>query len=372
MHEWIARSGGSEKVLEQLLTEFPDAELQVLWNDAPDHFPTARETWLSHTVLRHHKALALPFLPTTWRMLKAGKCPEWILASSHLFAHHVHFVDFPDTPKYAYIHTPARYIWEPDLDHRGRNLLVRAAGSILKPLDKCRAQESTKMAANSEFTRQRIQRVWDRDSDVIYPPVDVERIISGGYWRDHLADEELVKLDELPSEFLLGASRFVSYKRLDLVIDAGEATGLPVVLAGHGPDYDRLVVKAGKASVPVRFVDRPSDELLFALYQKCLAFVFPAIEDFGIMPVEAMAAGAPVIVPEIGGAKESVELIGGGTTFSDNGPAEWRSALSIVQRLDQAGFSPRALRFNAARFRSQIADFISQPTWNTTLRDNHA
>lgn len=358
MHEWLARSGGSEHVVEQLCAAFPDADLQVLWNDAPDHFPNARETWLCRTPLRHHKALALPFLPATWRHLKAEKRPNWILASSHLFAHHAHLADFPDVPKYAYIHTPARYIWEPNLDYRGSNPLVRAASCVFKPLDRHRAQEPAKMAANSEFTRQRIQRVWDRDADVIYPPVDVERIIAGGDWRNHLTGEGLAQLEALPSEFLLGASRFVPYKRLDLVIDVGNATDVPVVLAGRGPDYDRLAAKAARASVPVCFVDRPSDALLFALYQRCLVFVFPAIEDFGIMPVEAMAAGAAVIVPEIGGERESVEILHGGVASPMATVADMRCAVATAAAIHRTKLSERVRGFDSAVFRRRIAEWL--------------
>ena len=141
---------------------------------------------------------------------------------------------------------------------------------------------------------------------MIYPPVDVEQIQSVADWRTRLDDEEAAQLAALPSSFLLGASRFIPYKRLDLVIQAGEAADLPVVLAGKGPERAALEAAAERASVPVHFVHAPSWALLFALYQQALLFVFPAVEDFGIMPVEAMAAGAPVLAQAVGGTSESV------------------------------------------------------------------
>lgn len=362
-HEWIESAGGSERVVEQLIKAFPDTDLQVLWNDTPDRFANTRtyETWLARTPLRHHKALALPFLPFTWRTVKAHKQYDWILTSSHLFSHHIRLQGAPrDTPKYSYIHTPARYIWEPELDHRGANPLARLAGSFFKPLDRKRATESVKIAANSEFTRQRIQRAWGVDADVIYPPVDTARIIAGGDWRDHLAVGEVTQLDSLPESFLLGASRFVPYKRLDLVIEAGEAVGAPVVIAGKGPGQDMLRARADAAKVPVYFVIAPSDALLFALYQRSLAFIFPAIEDFGIMPVEAMAAGTPVIVSNRGGALETVREADGGAVTPDFSAKSWRQALTEAESKNREGLAERATRFSNARFRAAAKAWISK------------
>lgn len=365
VHEWVSKAGGSENVVDQFVKAFPDADMQVLWSDDPERFGSidVYETWLARTPLRNNKALALPFLPLTWRMVPRRVEYEWILTSSHLFAHHVRPRRLgSETPKLSYVHTPARYIWEPDLDHRGASAVIRAASAVLKPLDKKRAQESFKIAANSEFTRQRIQRVWDRDADVIYPPVDTERIIAGGDWRNRLTDQELAVLEALPQDFLLGASRFVPYKRLDLVIEAGEATGLPVVIAGRGPQEAQLRAQGGVAKVQVSFIISPSDALLFALYQRSLALIFPAIEDFGIMPVEAMAAGTPVVVPATGGASESVSLLAGGTTVERFVGAEWRRALEAIEHVDRQELQGRTERFSDEKFRSSIQAWVGDTT----------
>lgn len=314
VHEWIEPSGGAEKVLDAMVEAFPGSDIFALWNDAPERYPvnSVYESWLAATPLRRHKALALPFLPQTWRRLEAHQSYEWLLVSSHLFAHHARFRgEAVDVPKYVYAHTPARYIWTPELDERGAPLAVRSVAAMLKPLDRKRAQEPVAIAANSEFVRRRIQRAWDRDATVIYPPVDVERIQAVEDWRDELSGEELSVLESLPGEFILGASRFIPYKRLDLVIEVGQEAGLPVVIAGRGPEEARLRALAESVDVPVYFVISPSDELLYALYQAAVVYVFPAIEDFGIMPVEAMAAGVPVLVGPEGGAVESVGALPG-------------------------------------------------------------
>ena len=146
---------------------------------------------------------------------------------------------------------------------------------------------------------------------MIYPPVDIERIHSFG---GDLSDADNATVRALPPQFVLGASRFVPYKNVDAAISAGEILGLPVVLAGTGPDEPRLRALAERARTPVIFVGRVSDDLLIELYRRAALFVYMAVEDFGIMPVEAMACGTPVLVNEFGGARESVLAVSGGLT----------------------------------------------------------
>lgn len=361
VHEWVAPLGGSENVVDQFVKQFPDSDLQVLWCDAAGRFPVRTyETWLSRSPLRRSKALALLFEPITWRLVRARQPYDWMLVSSHLFAHHIHPRNLSaSVPKFVYAHTPARYIWNPELDERGATPVARAVAASLKPLDRRRAKEASRVAANSEFTRDRVRDAWERDADVIYPPVDTERIVSGGEWAGHLneADQEL--LQSLPSEYLLGASRFVPYKRLDLVVEAGVATGLPVVLAGSGPQAAGLHAVAQAAAVPVTFVDQPSDALLYALYQRAIAYVFPAIEDFGIMPVEAMAAGTPVVVPPQGGAAESVRRLKGGSILAEYSKAGWRTALEEATGIERSTLPERVQALSCSRFRAEIASWMS-------------
>ncbi|MDC7121639.1 glycosyltransferase [Cellulomonas fimi] len=308
VHEWLARTGGSENVFDAMVDAFPDADLLCLWNDVPGRYPGRRldETWLARTPLRHRKALALAAMPATWRRRRGEY--DWALVSSHAFAHHVSFRDQPDDfAKLVYVHSPARYLWEPDLDERGRSVVARGAAGPLRALDRRRAAEADAIVANSHFVRERVARSWHReDVSVIYPPVEVARIAERADWTADLTGTETRVLDDLPARFVLGASRMVPYKRLDLVIAAGDAAGVPVVIAGEGPELDRLRAVAERATVPVTFVGAPSSPMLYSLFQRCAAYVFPAVEDFGIMPVEAMAAGARVVVGRTGGAVESV------------------------------------------------------------------
>lgn len=361
-HEWIEASGGAERVLDSLVEAFPNVDIYALWDDAPARYPNNAiyESWLARTPLRHHKALAVPYLPQAWRGLRPHGNYEWLLASSHLFAHHARFGDgLGDIPKFVYAHTPARYIWSPELDARGDGLAVRGMAHLLRPLDRRRAQESVAIAANSEFVRDRIQRSWGRDATVIYPPVDVERIQSVPVWRELLSESEIMQLESLPSEFILGASRFIPYKRLELVIEAANQARLPVVIAGRGPGEARLRALAATANVPVSFVISPSDPMLYSLYQAALVFIFPVVEDFGIMPVEAMAAGCPVVTVNVGGASESLTAGVSGEIVAELSPRVLGDAAIRASAFRASEVASSVIHFRKERFLRQIRAWIS-------------
>ena len=360
VHEWLSRVGGSERVFDAMVEAFPDADLLTLWNDDPvRRYPgrPVRESWMARTPLRRSKALALPFMPLTWRR-RAGHY-DWALVSSHAFAHHVTFRDAPaDFRKYVYVHTPARYVWTPDLDARGQGLVPKLASPPLRSLDRRRAQEITEIAANSEYVRARIRATWGRDARVIHPPCDVERISTVSDWKSYLTDAEADAFGKLPDHFILGASRFIPYKRLDLVIQVGSASGVPVVLAGSGPEEGRLRKVAAEATVPVHFVTEPSDAVLFSLFRAAAAYVFPAVEDFGIMPVEAMAAGTPVVVGPHGGAVESVVDGQSGAVADELTAASFSAALDRCADISRAACVTRAANFGRARFVGELQDWL--------------
>lgn len=358
VHEWLEPNGGAEKVVEELAEIFPDEQILSAWNDAPDRFEKGRvlETWLSQTTLRGNKALAMPFMLQAWRSLKY-KNIDWVLCSSHLFAHHASF-RHPnrDVRKYVYAYTPARYIWNPELDQRGDTRLLRIASKPLQIIDRRRAQEATSIVAISEFVSNRIQEHWERSCDVIYPPVDVD-YFSQSRTVD-LTPDELKVIDSLPNTFVLGASRFIPYKRLDQVISVGETVGVPVVLAGGGPEETTLRRIASEATVPVTFISSPSLAMLRELYARALAFVFPAVEDFGIMPVEAMAAGTPVIAGRIGGASETVIDGKTGSLIDFRSASEATAAIEFAQSSSPVACLDRARRFDKSVFRSGIEEWV--------------
>ncbi len=361
VHEWIEQRGGAEKVLLGLTKAFPAAKVLSLWNDDPERFSRdlVSETWFAKTPLRRHKAVALPLMPVSWRLGRQAMA-DWAVVSSHAFAHHVKVRGSTGlAPKFVYVHSPARYIWAPQLDSRGWALPVRAASIPLRRIDRRRAQEPRALAANSAFVQSRVRETWDRDAVVIHPPVDTERISQVSDWREFLESEEMRVIDALPADFLLGASRFVPYKRLDLVIRAGQVAKLPVVLAGGGPGELELRQRAQDTNVDVRFVRYPSDALLYALYQRAFCLVYPAIEDFGIIPVEAMAAGTPVLGMNTGGVSESVVDGRTGALVGDFGDVELRAGLARIERCERDQVKARAQDFSTARFVEEVRAWVT-------------
>jgi glycosyltransferase involved in cell wall biosynthesis len=362
IHEWMSAHGGSEKVFEAMNHAFPNADLFTLWRDpgAVMADRTITESWLSRTPLRRSKVLALPLMPHTWRALHSAHRYDWMLVSSHLFAHHARFQGANRRiPKFVYAHTPARYIWTPELDFRGGNPAVRAAAAYYRPIDRRRATEPVAIAANSACVQDRIRRFWDRDAPIIYPPVPVEAIAESAQTGNSLSDTDRRVIDGLPSTFILGASRFVSYKQLDKVISVGALLDIPVVIAGRGPEEYRLREIAASASVPATFVISPSDALLYALYARSAAYVFPPVEDFGMMPVEAMAAGAPVVVNAVGGAQESAGKSAAGIVADF---ADVRDAADRTRELIDRGIRPtidEVAEFSEARFIERIQAWVA-------------
>jgi glycosyltransferase involved in cell wall biosynthesis len=282
-----------------------------------------------------------------------------VVVSSHAFCHHLatRAAD-RGISAYAYIHSPARYVWVPDLDDRGNSLAGRLGRSYFRHWDRRHVSTAVNYAANSQFVAMRIADSWRVDASVIYPPVDIERIQGSS---GELDDADNATLCALPPDFVLGASRFVAYKNVDAAIIAGELLDLPVVLVGAGPDEARLRMLASQARIPVIFTGRVSDDLLLELYRRSALFVYMAVEDFGIMPVEAMAAGTPTLVNEIGGARESVLAAAGGLTsgwresrFAD--PHSVKRAPSI----DMTAAMSKVATFSASAFSARLLTWLGE------------
>jgi glycosyltransferase involved in cell wall biosynthesis len=364
VHEWLGQTGGSEKVLDAFADLYHDADIYCLWDDTGRYSSDRlHESKLAGTPLRSKKALALPAMPLVWRNLNSEKAYDWALISSHLFAHHARFSGINrDIQKYVYVHTPARYIWEPDLDKRGNNPIFRAVSQAYQKLDFHRAQEHHSVVANSKFVADRILRCWEVEAQVVHPPVDVEIIQSVSDWTSLAEGEDADVFSKLPSEFVLGASRFVSYKGLEIVIRAAELVGLPVVIAGAGSGEQALRDRAAAASVPVTFVISPSDAMLYGLYQRCSVYVFPPVEDFGIMPVEAMAAGAPVVANRLGGTSESVVHGVSGYLADMGDESDVKRSVELAIGLNRGAIAISTSRFSAEAFRTKVADWVPSST----------
>ncbi|WIB43280.1 glycosyltransferase [Curtobacterium sp. MCLR17_058] len=367
-HEWVAPHGGSENVAELMAETFPNADILALWNDAPSRFVgrRVRETWLSRSPMRRHKALALPFMSPTWAAIDLRRY-DWALVSSHVFAHHLGDArrGSATTAKFVYVHTPARTIWAPEQDSRGASRLVRLAAPVFRTLDRSHVSQRVQYAANSNYIKARIRHVWGQDARVIYPPVNASDLLNAPA---DFTEAEQATLANLPDGYVLGASRFVPYKRLDLVMLAAAEVRRPVVIAGGGPEEGRLRELAARLKVPVQFIAWPRNPLLHELYRRASVFVFPAVEDFGIMPVEAMAAGVPVVVTSEGGARESVDLVDGGEIAEEAEVASFGRAINRAVSRDISSVPARVVSaFGRERFQREITEWIACADENLSL-----
>lgn len=359
VHEWISTHGGSEKVLQAMTDEYPRTDILCLWQDSPEIFPPerVRESALARSrILRRHKALALPLMPLIWQSVDLSPY-EWLLISSHAFAHQIAANATAPESVHVYVHTPARYIWSPALDPRRTSKALIPARAALRSLDKRRASRTASFAANSAFIAERILDAWDRPARVIYPPVEVLDLQNGRPWVDAVAGGESAVVDRLPDRFVLGASRFVRYKRVDRAIDVGEQLGLPVVIAGNGEEEGAIQKRASSARVPVSIVRKPSDALLRALMERASLYVFPPVEDFGIMPVEAAALGTPSLVNLLGGARESVERMGSGFAIDFDDGQEVKAVAERLIDSPTDTMMANARYFDRARFISELTDW---------------
>jgi glycosyltransferase involved in cell wall biosynthesis len=359
-HEWIAEVGGSENVFEQIRSAVPHSRAVCLWNDNPARFTGLEESWLARSPLRGRKVVAMPYMGSAWKQINLRDVDK-VVVSSHAFSHHLasRAAD-SGIPAFVYVHSPARYVWAPDVDDRGSRLVARLGRSYFRHWDRRHASRQVAYAANSRFVAQRVADAWGVEAEVIYPPVDIERIQN---FRGELSDADTATARALPAQFVFGASRFVQYKNLDAAISAGDILGLPVVLAGTGPDEARLRVLAEQSQTPVLFTGRVSESLLLELYRRATLFVYMAVEDFGIMPVEAMACGTPVLVNDLGGSRESVLAVGGGHTsgWRDsrfNDPAVVAKAAAIDTQCCESAVA----KFSIASFKRNLLSWLGEDT----------
>ncbi|HEX7091721.1 MAG TPA: glycosyltransferase [Longimicrobiales bacterium] len=343
VHDWLTGMRGGERVLEELIGLWPDAEIFTLLH-VPGSVSPVIESRPIHAsfigrlpgVARRYRSL-LPLFPAAIERFDLRGF-DLVVSSSHCVAKGVRP---PGAPHVCYCHTPMRYVWDLYDDYFGPGraalpvrLLMPAVAAWLRRWDRRTAARVDTFIANSAHVRERIRRCYGRDAIVVHPPVDVERFRPAATRED----------------FYLIVSALVPYKRVDLAIEAFNRLGRPLVIAGTGPELGRL---RRIARPNIRFAGWLPDEEIADLYARCRAFIFPGIEDFGITAVEAQAAGAPVIAYGAGGALETVIGWDGrradatGVFFDEATPEALAAA---VERADRAPFDPAALRASAERF----------------------
>ena len=378
VHEWFSpRSvGGAEQVVQEVDSLLRSLGCEPQMAALIDAESRRSGSWLhGRSVLtspiqclpwgRSHVQQYLPLLPFAIEQIDLGAA-ELVISSSHLVAKGV--LTSPDQLHISYVHTPVRYAWDQmhaylqrsALARRGLGPLIRWRLHALRQWDQLSAQRVDHLIANSRFTARRIRKYWGREARVIHPPVEVQRF----RWN---ADRD---------DVYLCLCRLVPYKRVDLVVEAFNRLGLPLLVVGDGPERARLEALAGPT---VTLLGRQSQQQVEELMARCRAFVYAGLEDFGIAPVEAMASGAPVIGLGQGGLLDTVRCAAAGlrtptgVLFPDQNveslvqAVEWFEQERIWRSLDAEVIRAWAERFRpeafAARFESAL-----QTAWSEHQR----
>lgn len=347
VHDWLTGLRGGERVLDVIAGMFPDAELYTLVHVAGSTTPRIERLRIHASPLsrlpgiaRHYRKL-LPLFPAAIRSFRLEGF-DLVLSTHHAVAKGVRIA--PGTKHLCYCFTPMRYVWDQADAYLGRGVGRVAAAPLLAALRRFDRRTAgrdhvTRFVAISRIVADRISRHYGRGSSVVFPPVDVDRVRPG---------------PAPPEDFFLLVGGFVPYKREDLAIDAFAELGLPLVVAGDGPGRAALAARAPRN---VRFTGRVSDAELSALYARCRALVYPQEEDFGIVAVEAQAAGRPVIAFGRGGAADTVVPLDGpdparaptGVLFAAQTPEALEAAVRRFEARANA-FDPAAIRRHAEAF----------------------
>jgi len=358
VHDWLTGMRGGEKVLEVLCELYPAADLiTLLYNKGSlsqvienmniqtsfiDKLPFKEKKYRNY----------LPLFPAAIESMNFDKY-DLIISSSHCVAKGAK----PNKKAIhiCYCHTPMRYVWEMYDEYFGKDkagILTRTAMSIFAPyLRKWDVKTSNRVnfyIANSNFVSERIKNHYNRDADVIYPPVDTS----------------LFQISEKDEDYFLIVSALVPYKMVHLAIDAFNTTGRKLLVVGTGPESEKLKSIAKRN---IEFLGWRDNAELADLYAGCRALVFPGIEDFGIVPLEAMACGKPVIAFGKGGALETIINKGTNRTgvFFYNQTTE--DLVKSLISFDKLLFNPQkirehALEFDRSLFKRKISNYIKLKT----------
>jgi glycosyltransferase involved in cell wall biosynthesis len=344
IHEWVTPNGGSEKVtiaISSIFKKKPD--FFVLW-DEESELDFSGQSWIANFAWIPKSArAAVSFLAhLTWR----GEY-ELVISSSHLYAHGARVAGSRKSPNFAYIHTPARYIWESEIDNRFNSrinkFLQTFLNRILRKIDLLMLSQGTHYIANSTFVRDRIKQHWERESTVIHPPVRVE------YFNTFFQGTSPKKLT------LISAGRLVKYKRHDLTIRVASEMKCKAIIAGAGPEENNLKELAKDLNVDLDFYYMPTDEKLAELLSKSSVFLNSGIEDFGIVPIEAIATGTPVVGLAQGGLIDTISSQNGILVHSHE---EFPDAILKALELNRRSVMKTSMRFSEEEFKKTFAKFL--------------
>ena len=346
VHYWLVGMRGGERVLERLIRLFPQADLftHVYVPEAVSALIRSRPvrtSFIQHLpgAAKHYQSY-LPLMP---RALEAFDLRGYDLVISSESGPAKGVLAPPDALHLCYCHTPMRYLWDHYHEYRdGAGIASRAAMSLLfgglRRWDTISAARVDRIVANSSFVRQRVRRAWGREAQVVHPPVDVAL-----YRRAEPAAIEAR---------YLWVGQMTAYKRADIAVEAFNRLGLPLLMVGDG---DQAAALRRRAKPNIEIVARLDFAALRAAYARCRALIFTAEEDFGIVPVEVLASGRPVLAFGRGGVRDSVVPGETGLFFGAQTAESLMEGVAALERW-LPGYDPGASIRQARRFAPEHFD----------------
>lgn len=358
IHDWLVTYAGAERVLEQIIQLYPEADLYSLI----DFLPEDKRDFILNKEVKTSFLQRLPFARKKYR----GYLPlmplaieqfdlsgyDLIISSSHAVAKGV--LTNSNQLHISYCYTPMRYAWdlhhqylkEANLDRGIKGLIAKVILHYIRIWDLTTANRVNHFVTLSNYIAKRIKKVYGRESTVIYPPVDIEKF--------HICNKK--------ENFFLTASRMVPYKKIDLIVEAfSKIPDKKLIVIGDGPGFEKIKKKARKN---VELLGYQKDEVLKEYLQKARAFVFAAEEDFGILPVEAQACGTPVIAYGRGGALETVIENKTGIFFKEQTVESLIEAVNVFEkdedRFDCNEIRKNTERFSKERFKREFREFVER------------
>lgn len=360
VHDYLNQLGGGERVLDVLLEMFPEADVYTLLHDPKKtqgrytHRITGT-SFLDFQFARDHHRLFIPFMAFAASSINLGGRYDLIISDTAGFAKGIRY-DREKTKHISYIHTPLRYAWETKTYFDGsiKDWLIKFFGApafwFLRLWDKRMAQRPDALLANSRYIAEKVKRYYSRDAEVAYPPVS-------DFWFAAPANNYNLKA----KSYYLAAGRLLHYKRFDLIIDACARAGVPLKIAGEGPELESLMLKANSYTLraPIEFLNYVKDEELRNVYAGAHAFIMANEEDFGLVMAEAQACGTPIIAYKAGGAVEIVagqeamsgQRLASSGLFFDEQTID--SLASAIKSFEGISFDRDVISKNAERFKKE-------------------
>ncbi len=370
IHDWFSSefTGGAEKVfkeIEEIIIENKSYyEIFSLVNHNGKYHHLKNKKFFNTSFIQNlpfskkHFKKYLPLFPLAIEQFDLKEY-DLIISSSHAVAKGV--ITSPDQLHISYIHSPMRYAWDqmntylknPSYQKLGINVILRIILQGLREWDYISSVRIDKIVCNSNFTAKRVKKYWGRNSTVIHPPVDIKKFSS----------------NKSRSDFYLSVSRLVPNKRIDLLVKAFNQLNLPLIIVGSGPEYKKLT-KIAKNNIS--FLNYQDDLAVKKLMEKCRAFVYAGIEDFGIAPVEAMAAGAPIIALKKGGIIDTVNCISSknkiptGLLFNNQSDRELKECIKFFEEkklwldFSSEDINFWAQNFSIENFKKKFSNFIDK------------